>query len=112
MLDDVSHGSGHDQTGRAEHTNGMHGIQCRLPGSLFYRSIDQRGKAHIAEADREKYNIPQLLDLKTWIGSCWEGSQYSFVQDVLSSMSYNLDGRQYARDRGRPELIRGNTFIS
>ena len=86
--------------------NGMHCVQYRLPGSLFYWSLDRTGKHRIAEADWEKYNIPKL-ELRSFTGSRWYSYHYSVVRDVLSSRNYDSDGRQYARDHSHPELIRG-----
>ena len=84
----------------------MHCIQYPLPESPLYWSFDRTGKSRIAEQDWEKFDIPKL-DLVTWIGSYWLGYEYDIAQDLLSSRGNNLDGRQYAREHGHPELIRG-----
>ena len=89
-----------------EYINGMPCIKHPLPESLVYWSLDQGGKTRIAEADWQKFNIPKL-ELETWIGSYWRSGDYTIVREVLSSMKYTLDGRQYAKDHGYPELIRG-----
>jgi len=89
-----------------EYVNGLPCVRYPLPGSLYYWCLDQQGKNQIAERDWEKFNIP-VLELETWIGTYWESHQYYLVQDVLSSRSYSLDGRQYAKDHCHPELIQG-----
>ena len=89
-----------------EYVNSLPCVRYPLPGSLYYWCLDRQGKNRIAEGDWEIFNIP-VLELGTWIGSHWESDEYDFVRDVLSSRNYNLDGRQYAKDRGHPELIQG-----
>ena len=89
-----------------EYVNDMPSIQYPLSGSLFYWSFDHIGKHRIAKGDWEKFNIPKLK-LRTCIGSYWKSWEYNFVRDFLSSRSYDLDGRQYARDHSHPELIQG-----
>ncbi|KAJ8086051.1 hypothetical protein PM082_004870 [Marasmius tenuissimus] len=42
------------------------------------------------------------------MGSSWEEYHYAFVRDHLRLGSYELDGKQYARDHGYPKLIHAN----
>ena len=92
-----------------EYINNMPCIEYPLPESLYW-SLDQEGKTRIPESDWEKYNIPKL-ELQTWIGSYWDSNIYDSVRDVLSAGKYNLDGRQYAKDHGHSELIRGEQHL-
>ncbi|KAK1215546.1 hypothetical protein PQX77_021848 [Marasmius sp. AFHP31] len=82
----------------------MHGVCYPFPQGLFYWSHDPQGRNVIAEADWEKFGVPEL-SVEEWVGTYWNEDQYTFVQDHLRSRSYNLDGNQYARDHGYPELI-------
>ncbi|KAJ8095729.1 hypothetical protein PM082_022836 [Marasmius tenuissimus] len=43
-----------------------------------------------------------------WIGSSWYWSHYITVQGYLRKKSCALDGRQYAREHGYPELAYGD----
>ncbi|KAK1234016.1 hypothetical protein PQX77_002793 [Marasmius sp. AFHP31] len=43
--------------------------------------------------------------MKGWIGTHWEEDDYNAVQEHLDSRNFDLDGKQYARERGYPELI-------
>jgi len=93
-----------------EYINGLPCVRYPLSDSLFYWCLDQKGKNRIAEGNWEEFHIPKL-ELRTWVGSYWESHEYNLVQDVLSSGSYSLDGRQYAKDHGHPELIQGEYHL-
>ena len=91
---------------RIKSANSMDCIEFTPADSLFYWSFDPSGKSRIAEEDWEELNIPKL-ELRTYIGPRWDCDDYNLVREFLSSRSYDLDGRQYAREHGHPELIRG-----
>ncbi|KAK1218065.1 hypothetical protein PQX77_019262 [Marasmius sp. AFHP31] len=84
--------------------NNTHCIHYPLPENLFYWSHDPQGRTAIVEEDWEKFGIPKL-SVDGWIGSGWEEYYYAYVRDHLQSGGYVLDGKQYARDHGYPELI-------
>ncbi|KAK1216709.1 hypothetical protein PQX77_020661 [Marasmius sp. AFHP31] len=79
-------------------------IRYPLPKNLFYWSHDPQGRTAVVEEDWKKFGIPKL-SVKGWIGSGWKERRYAYVQDHLRSGGYELDGKQYARDHGYPELI-------
>ncbi|KAJ8086046.1 hypothetical protein PM082_004865 [Marasmius tenuissimus] len=87
-----------------EFINNTHCIRYPFPENLFYWSHDPQGRTAIAEEDWEKFGIPEL-SVEEWMGSGWQDGYYAFVRDHLYSGSYELDGKQYARDHGYPELI-------
>ncbi|KAK1227384.1 hypothetical protein PQX77_009622 [Marasmius sp. AFHP31] len=86
--------------------NNLHCVRYPFPKNLFYWSHDPQGRNTIAEEDWKRYGIPEL-SMKEWIGTCWEEEDYNTVQEHLDSRNFDLDGKQYARERGYPELIFG-----
>ncbi|KAK1222026.1 hypothetical protein PQX77_015158 [Marasmius sp. AFHP31] len=78
-----------------------------LPDTPFFWCSDSNGQNVIYQEDWEAYGIPQL-EIFTWIGSSWCHSEYEIVQDHLWKKNYPLDGRQYAREHGYPELVYGD----
>ncbi|KAK1228063.1 hypothetical protein PQX77_008911 [Marasmius sp. AFHP31] len=89
-----------------DHINGMCCIHHPLPDSLFYWASDPGGKDVIPEESWNDYGIPEL-EVQNWIGSCWPGNFYNSVRNHLRDKGYGSDGKQYARDKGYPELLRG-----
>ncbi|KAK1229588.1 hypothetical protein PQX77_007340 [Marasmius sp. AFHP31] len=87
--------------------NNMHCVHYPFPENLYYWSHDPQGGSAIAEEDWEKCGIPKLT-VGEWIGTCWREYEYTCVRDCLCSRAYELDGRQYARDHGYPELVLGD----
>ncbi|KAL0577775.1 hypothetical protein V5O48_004203 [Marasmius crinis-equi] len=73
--------------------------------ALFYWSFDPEGKERISEVDWEKYGIPKL-QVETWIGSSWLDFFYGTSQEYLRLKNYDIDGEQYALERGWPILLR------
>ncbi|KAK1217966.1 hypothetical protein PQX77_019363 [Marasmius sp. AFHP31] len=90
-----------------DHINGMCCIHHPLPDSLFYWASDPGGKDVIPEESWNDYGIPEL-EVQNWIGSCWPGNLYNLVRNHLCDKCYGSDGKQYARDKGYPELLRGD----
>ncbi|KAK1225365.1 hypothetical protein PQX77_011698 [Marasmius sp. AFHP31] len=88
----------------AEYINGVHCVHYPFSENLFYWSHDQKGGNAIAEEDWEQFGIPKLR-VEEWIGSSWDEEEYKLVRNHLHSKDYELDGKQYARDHGHPELI-------
>ncbi|KAK1220064.1 hypothetical protein PQX77_017190 [Marasmius sp. AFHP31] len=87
--------------------NGLHCF-CHSPSqNIFYWSNDPQGRDVIAEEDWERLGIPELR-VRGFIGSHWEGYNYAFVRELLHLKNRALDGKQYARERGYPELIPGD----
>ncbi|KAK1218071.1 hypothetical protein PQX77_019268 [Marasmius sp. AFHP31] len=84
--------------------NNTHCIHYPLPENLFYWSHDPQGRTAVVEKDWEKFGIPKL-SVKGWIGSGWGERYCALVRVHLQSGGYELDGKQYARDHGYPELI-------
>ncbi|KAJ8095732.1 hypothetical protein PM082_022839 [Marasmius tenuissimus] len=82
-------------------------IHYPLSDTLFFWSLDPNGQDVIYEENWEAYGIPQL-EIFTWIGSLWVGGGYRLVRRHLKKKSCTLDGRQYAREHGYPELAYGN----
>ncbi|KAK1216106.1 hypothetical protein PQX77_021284 [Marasmius sp. AFHP31] len=89
---------------RTEVINNLYCIRHPLPQSLFYWAHDPQGRSVIAEADWKKFGIPELR-VEEVIGSYWDKEEYTMVQDHLRRKNYDLDGGQYARERGYPELV-------
>ncbi|KAK1217879.1 hypothetical protein PQX77_019458 [Marasmius sp. AFHP31] len=89
-----------------ETINNIQCVQYPFATPLFYWSHDPQGKQIIAEEKQEEFGIPKL-EINDLVGSCWMGDRYKFVQEQLMLQNYNLDGRQYAREHGYPELIYG-----
>ncbi|KAK1217965.1 hypothetical protein PQX77_019362 [Marasmius sp. AFHP31] len=87
--------------------NGMCCIRHPLPDSLFYWASDPEGKKVIPEESWMDYDIPEL-EVDEWIGSYWENEHYELVRNHLRDKGYGSDGKQYARDKGYPELLRGD----
>ncbi|KAK1215752.1 hypothetical protein PQX77_021641 [Marasmius sp. AFHP31] len=77
-----------------------------LPDAPFFWCSDSNGQNVIYQEDWEAYGIPQL-EILTWIGSSWDYRQYETVYDHLHKRNYPLDGRQYTREHGYPELVYG-----
>ncbi|KAK1235146.1 hypothetical protein PQX77_001638, partial [Marasmius sp. AFHP31] len=78
-----------------------------LPDAPFFWCSDSNGQNVIYQEDWEAYGIPQL-EILTWIGSSWDYRQYETVYDHLHKRKYPLDGRQYTREHGYPELVYGD----
>ncbi|KAL0577490.1 hypothetical protein V5O48_004514, partial [Marasmius crinis-equi] len=53
--------------------------------------------------DWEKHGIP-MLQVETWIGTSWPIYTYHIAQEYLRLRNYNLNGKQYALERGWPLL--------
>ncbi|KAK1223011.1 hypothetical protein PQX77_014131 [Marasmius sp. AFHP31] len=85
----------------------VHCIRYPLPDAPFFWCSDSDGQNVIYEEDWEAYGIPQL-EIVTWIGSSWWGDRYETVHSHLRKRNYPLDGRQYAREHGYPELVYGD----
>ncbi|KAK1221280.1 hypothetical protein PQX77_015910 [Marasmius sp. AFHP31] len=90
-----------------DYINGMCCIHHPLPDSLFYWASDPRGKDVIPEESWNNYGIPEL-EVQNWIGSCWPWNLYNLVRNHLRDKGYGSDGKRYARDKGYPELLRGD----
>ncbi|KAL0577777.1 hypothetical protein V5O48_004205 [Marasmius crinis-equi] len=72
--------------------------------TLFYWSFDPTGEERIPEKDWEKHGIPKLR-VETWIGTSWPGNPFEDVlREFLWLKNYDLDGKQYALDRGWPTI--------
>ncbi|KAL0572594.1 hypothetical protein V5O48_007835 [Marasmius crinis-equi] len=82
-----------------EIVNGLPCVRWNSSVSLFYWSLDPKGKDRISEDNWESYGVPKLL-VKTWIGSSWGTFAYRSVRAYFQLKNYNLNGEQYARDRG------------
>ncbi|KAK1217142.1 hypothetical protein PQX77_020212 [Marasmius sp. AFHP31] len=50
--------------------------------------------------------------MKRLVGTHWGQEHYATVREHLCLSGYNLDGRQYARDHGHPQLIIADSHIS
>ncbi|KAK1220069.1 hypothetical protein PQX77_017185 [Marasmius sp. AFHP31] len=87
--------------------NGLHCFRHSPSRNIFYWSNDPQGRDVIAEEDWERLGIPKLR-VRGFIGSHWEGYSYAFVWELLHLKNRALDGKQYARERGYPELIPGD----
>ncbi|KAJ8075347.1 hypothetical protein PM082_019685 [Marasmius tenuissimus] len=82
----------------------MYYIPYPLPDPLFYWSWDPEGKTVISKKEWEQSGIPEL-EVETWVGFYWYNAEYSLVKSYLCNKNYDVDGKQYAQDRGYPELI-------
>ncbi|KAK1221723.1 hypothetical protein PQX77_015468, partial [Marasmius sp. AFHP31] len=87
--------------------NGLHCFHYPLSRGPFYWSNDPQGRDEIAEKDWERLRIPKLR-VRGLIGTYWEDYEYAGVRELLHQMNSALDGKQYARERGYPELIPGD----
>ncbi|KAK1230291.1 hypothetical protein PQX77_006620 [Marasmius sp. AFHP31] len=92
---------------RAEYINGMYCIRHPLPNSLFYWASDPEGKGVILEESWMQYGIPKL-EVREWMGSRWAKEHYELVRNHPCDKGYGSDGKRYARDKGYPELLRGD----
>ncbi|KAJ8095764.1 hypothetical protein PM082_022871 [Marasmius tenuissimus] len=90
-----------------EKINNLYCIRYPLLHPSFYWSSDPNGHSIICEDDWASYGIPRL-EVLTWIGSLWYRYEYQLVRGHLKSKKFPLDGRQYARAHGYPELIHGD----
>ncbi|KAJ8074631.1 hypothetical protein PM082_022209 [Marasmius tenuissimus] len=90
-----------------EYSSGLYSIRYPLVKPLFYWSFDPNGRQAISEDDWGKHGVPRLKVI-SWIGSSWETEAYNIVHNHLQTKKYDLDGRQYARERGYLELIHGD----
>ncbi|KAJ8095453.1 hypothetical protein PM082_023223 [Marasmius tenuissimus] len=93
----------------AHFIDGMYCISYPFSAPLFYWASDREGKNIIPEKHWDKYGIPKLA-VKTWVGSSWGSHEYSAVQDHVRKKGYELDGKQYARAHGYPELIQVDPY--
>ncbi|KAK1228289.1 hypothetical protein PQX77_008672, partial [Marasmius sp. AFHP31] len=91
----------------AEYIDGMYCVPDPPPYPLFYWSWDTEGKTMISEEDWEQAGVPELA-IDMCIGSCWEDFEYDMVKRHLRKKKYAVDGKQYTRDHGYPELIWGD----
>ncbi|KAK1221719.1 hypothetical protein PQX77_015474 [Marasmius sp. AFHP31] len=87
-----------------EFIDNLHCVRLPFPEKLFYWSHDPRGRNAIADEDWERFGIPKL-SVQELVGSYWEEEDYACVRGHLRSRSYNLDGKQYPREHGHPELM-------
>ncbi|KAK1221911.1 hypothetical protein PQX77_015270 [Marasmius sp. AFHP31] len=87
-----------------EFIDNLHCVRLPFPEKLFYWSHDPQGRNAIAEEDWEGFGIPKL-SVQEWVGSFWTEEFYASVREHLRSRSYNLDGKQYPREHGHPELM-------
>ncbi|KAK1217468.1 hypothetical protein PQX77_019880 [Marasmius sp. AFHP31] len=87
--------------------NGLHCFRHPLSRNIFYWSNDPQGRDKIAEKDWERLGIPKLR-VRGLIGTKWRDSLYVDVWELLHQKNRALDGKQYARERGYPELIPGD----
>ncbi|KAK1235423.1 hypothetical protein PQX77_001359 [Marasmius sp. AFHP31] len=87
--------------------SGIYSMRYPLVSPLFYWSFDPNGQQVIPENDWEKHEIP-MLKVLSWIGSLWDFRTYHAVYNHLQTRNYELDGRQYTRERGYLELIHGD----
>ncbi|KAK1227812.1 hypothetical protein PQX77_009187 [Marasmius sp. AFHP31] len=87
--------------------NGLHCFRHPLSPNIFYWSNDPQGRDKIAEKDWERLQIPKL---SVWgsIGTYWDNDMYTDVRELLHQKNRDLDGKQYAREHGYPELIPGD----
>ncbi|KAK1221572.1 hypothetical protein PQX77_015621 [Marasmius sp. AFHP31] len=88
--------------------SGIYSMRYPLVSPLFCWSFDPNGRQVIPENDWEKHGIPRL-EVLSWIGSSWAFGTYHAVHNHLQTRNYELDGRQYTRERGYPELIYGDS---
>ncbi|KAK1234599.1 hypothetical protein PQX77_002197 [Marasmius sp. AFHP31] len=87
--------------------NGLHCFRYPLARNIFYWSNDPQGRDEIAEKDWERLRIPKLR-VQGLIGTCWKEYEYTSVREILHQKNCALDGMQYAREHGYPELILGD----
>ncbi|KAK1233960.1 hypothetical protein PQX77_002848, partial [Marasmius sp. AFHP31] len=90
-----------------DYINGMCCIRHPLPDSLFYWASDPEGKKVIPEESWMDCGIPKL-EVEEQMGSYWVDMHYEWVRNHLCDKGYGSDGKQYARDKGYPELLRGD----
>ncbi|KAK1219295.1 hypothetical protein PQX77_017993 [Marasmius sp. AFHP31] len=87
--------------------NGLHCFRYPLSRNRFYWSNDPQGRNKIAKKDWERLRIPKLR-VRGLIGTHWNDFEYTSVREILHQKNCALDGKQYARERGYPELIPGD----
>ncbi|KAK1220070.1 hypothetical protein PQX77_017186 [Marasmius sp. AFHP31] len=87
--------------------NGLHCFRYPLSGRVFYWSNDPQGRDKIAEKDWERLRIPKLR-VRGLIGTYWRRHHSTGVRELLHQKNRDSDGKQYARERGYPELIPGD----
>ncbi|KAK1219290.1 hypothetical protein PQX77_018000 [Marasmius sp. AFHP31] len=95
---------------RPLHTELINGLHCfcyPLSRNIFYWSNDPQGRDVIAVEDWERLRIPKLR-VRELIGTYWKNYTYADVRELLHQKNCALDGKQYARERGYPELIPGD----
>ncbi|KAK1230295.1 hypothetical protein PQX77_006624 [Marasmius sp. AFHP31] len=90
-----------------DYINGMCCIRLPLPDSLFYWASDPEGKNVIPEESWMDYGIPEL-EVEERMGSFWMSFIYELVRNHLRDKGHGSDGKQYARDKGYPKLLRGD----
>ena len=91
---------------QTECVNDMTCVRFPFSKSRFYWSEGPDGNTIIPKDKWERFGVPNLK-LKTYVGSFWKNENYACVRDLVGSRGYCLDGEQYARDHGHPELIFG-----
>ncbi|KAK1218023.1 hypothetical protein PQX77_019306 [Marasmius sp. AFHP31] len=74
------------------------------------RDVEDVGRDKIAEGDWKRLGIPKL-SVQGLIGSYWDDHEYAGVRELLRLKNRALDGKQYAHERGYPELIPGDPMI-
>ncbi|KAK1219757.1 hypothetical protein PQX77_017513 [Marasmius sp. AFHP31] len=84
--------------------NGLHCVRYPLSRNIFYWSNDPQGRDVIAEKDWERLQIPKMR-VRGSIGTKWRDYEYADVRELLHQKNRALDGMQYAREHGYPELI-------
>ncbi|KAK1216705.1 hypothetical protein PQX77_020657 [Marasmius sp. AFHP31] len=95
-----------------EFINNVPCIRYPFPENLFYWSHDPtQGRTAIAEEDWGRFGIPDF-SVTEWIGSYWKWNEYGTVREHLHSGNYDLNGKQYAREHGYPELIHADPHDS
>ncbi|KAJ8079785.1 hypothetical protein PM082_016607 [Marasmius tenuissimus] len=101
------HGNLNIQLLSTECINNVHCIPIFPSNPLYGWSFGPEFSEPISERGQKMIGLPKL-DLKIRIGSAWSWMEYQHIQDHLRAMNYVLDGKQYARNHGYPELIRGD----
>ncbi|KAK1220945.1 hypothetical protein PQX77_016258 [Marasmius sp. AFHP31] len=87
--------------------NGLHCFRYPLSRNIFYWSNDPQGRDVIAEKDWERLRIPKMR-VRGLIGTKLRDYEYADVRELLHQKNRALDGKQYAHERGYPELIPGD----
>ncbi|KAK1218211.1 hypothetical protein PQX77_019112 [Marasmius sp. AFHP31] len=92
-----------------EWIDNMRSIHHPPSSPVFYWTFDPEGKHVIQERDWKKYNIPEL-QVGLSQGSRWEPWIYKTIEHYMHMKGYDSDWKQYARERGYPELVTDSPF--